>query len=373
MISSEIGVSRMPHFYEQLAEILRGAIRSDLFLGGRIPPETELSKRYNVSVTVIKAATKLLEAEGLILTVPHRGRFVVSSNSVKSIAKNQSVIYISFEQDRWNLLSNGPSLYNIAIERLRQKAKENGYQLLIQPFCEGESWHMNSLVSNAALGSVLAFHYRRAEIFRKMLPASVPVVSLDHCVIQEAGDGKTVEGVSYVTCDNLQAGRMIGEHLRAKGHRKVAFFNSGQVGLDYPTTRDRILGCREAGIHFSENDFFTETSPKLLKKIASAGYTAIVACNDQHAILVINHILAAGLKIPGDISIIGFDDILPMIKEIHPQLTTVAMPCVKMAEAAWEILNGRNRTPSDITVLPYQFVERESVGILKNHAKGGIK
>ena len=97
--------------------------------------------------------------------------------------------------------------------------------------------------------------------------------------------------------------------------------------------------------------------------------TAVFACNDLMAIGALRAIRSAGLNVPADVSIVGFDDI-PLASEVVPPLTTVAQPVEEMARIAVGLLLSRISDKRDLTqterhVLSPLLVERESTAKLK--------
>jgi len=91
----------------------------------------------------------------------------------------------------------------------------------------------------------------------------------------------------------------------------------------------------------------------------------VLAYNDQIAIGLIRTLIAAGLDVPGDVSVIGFDDIFAS-RLITPALTTVAAPLRQMGEIAVHnllaVIKGAQPKAGKAFVVPTHLVERESAG-----------
>lgn len=152
------------------------------------------------------------------------------------------------------------------------------------------------------------------------------------------------ERICNITIDHFDGGRQVGEYLRKSGHKKVLCIADNEVCMD----KERCDGFREA---FCENDADVQADFLLipmqkkermlfyeenLEKIKS--YTAIFAVSDFYAIEVMNFLHEKGIKVPDDISIIGFDDI-PMCKMVFPTLTSVSQDVELRAKIAMEKLN----------------------------------
>jgi LacI family transcriptional regulator len=145
-----------------------------------------------------------------------------------------------------------------------------------------------------------------------------------------------------ILIDNINGARIAVEHLINKGHQKIAFIG----GLkDAYSNQDRLLGYKNAlevnGIPINQEyilngDFKRESGHHTTQKVLQANPrpTAIFAANDMLALGAIQAIKEEGLAIPGDISVVGFDDIgFAALPEI--QLTTIAQPKYDMGRLAF--------------------------------------
>jgi len=104
---------------------------------------------------------------------------------------------------------------------------------------------------------------------------------------------------------------------------------------------------------------------KSTKAILQAGYhpTAIVACNDMMAMGVMRAIHEQGLLIPGDISVIGFDDIA-ISKLMTPPLSTISVVKSGISHAAFSmVMDMIDGKPGNEVAIKAEFMERESIGI----------
>lgn len=144
-----------------------------------------------------------------------------------------------------------------------------------------------------------------------------------------------------VWLDNERGGLLATRHLLDRGHRRIAHIAGP---LSYPDSRDRLHGYRrtleEAGIAYAErfvieSNFQEEggviAATRLLER--DLGITAIFVANDQMATGALRGIRAAGLRVPEDISLVGYDDVL-VARYLHPELTTIRQPLRAMASTA---------------------------------------
>ena len=174
---------------------------------------------------------------------------------------------------------------------------------------------------------------------------------------------------SSVTCDNERGGYLAGMYLAGHGHTVVAHL-SGAV--HHPNLEERWRGFVKAmqrvapgrkpvllgGAHNSQGG--SEMAQRLLNKHPEV--TAIFAGNDAIAFGVARALHTAGVRIPDDISLIGFDD-TEQASIMHPPLTTISQPMYEIGTAAVEILIGQinRKTPApEHRKFDVRLVERES-------------
>ena len=140
---------------------------------------------------------------------------------------------------------------------------------------------------------------------------------------------------------------------RLKGYK--AALNSAQIQLDNKIIiTDEDYPARENGYNAAE---------KLLNK--NKKVTAIFACNDAMAIGIMQYAKKKGLKIPGDISIVGFDDVDEDLS-LDPPLTTIKVLKTEMgAEAVRAMIKKNNNNVNDKKVIPVELIIRKSTKRMK--------
>lgn len=178
-----------------------------------------------------------------------------------------------------------------------------------------------------------------------------------------------------VWLDNLAAARTATQHLLSKGHKDLAIITSVYQNRD-PATR--VQGV-EAELHLSglkldpnliiESTANMEGGEQAVKKLLSLKkkFTAIVAYNDLMAIGAIHALFEAGLHVPNDVSVIGFDD-LSISRACRPKLTTMHYPIEEMAAYATNLAVRLVKEPekrySNTHLFMANLVERDSVADL---------
>lgn len=172
-----------------------------------------------------------------------------------------------------------------------------------------------------------------------------------------------------VTMDEYDAARAVTDHLLEKGHRRIAIMRGPRehlVSMRRFNGYANALGGKSLRIDQSlvtQGDFSRESGRAQAGTLFAAKPTAIFASNDEMAIGIIEAANAAGIDIPGDISLVGFDD-NAAAKTCRPALTSVRQPLEEMGETACNILVERIRyggRANSHEKVPYQVVERASV------------
>ena len=190
------------------------------------------------------------------------------------------------------------------------------------------------------------------------LPDYVPVVVLN----------ALVEGRPSITIDNAGGARAVVRHLAALGHRRIAFVSGPENNGDAAQRRRGYrAGVRAAGAA-SESDLeisgnFTEDSGyEAAKKIAarSSRPTAMFAANDAMAIGALSAFNEAGMRVPDDIALVGFDDI-PIARFLSPPLTSVKVPIADLGRRSLDLLLDSSKTKRSET-LKTSLMVRQSCG-----------
>jgi DNA-binding LacI/PurR family transcriptional regulator len=180
---------------------------------------------------------------------------------------------------------------------------------------------------------------------------------------------RAVRDVASVTCDNVHAIKKAVEHLVGLGHRRICYLAGPEASW---ADQMRWRGVREAGHELSLS--VRRIGPQLPTlrggRMAADAWlprrsTAVIAYNDLMALGFCQQLLRAGVAIPDEVSVIGFDNIVDTTL-VQPQLTTIAAPQVSIGSAAVGYLVGRRR-PADAEQgesvrLPARLVIRDSTG-----------
>jgi LacI family transcriptional regulator len=166
---------------------------------------------------------------------------------------------------------------------------------------------------------------------------------------------------------------MVVEHLLQLGHRRIATITGPQT---LSSGLDRLAGYRQAleAYHVPvvrelivEGDYTEESGISSALRLIPSEPTAIFAASDSMASGALKTLREAGLSVPEDVALVGFDDV-PTATAVSPQLTTVRQPIERMGAIAADLLLDRLNSPpqgmADVSriVLPGELVVRESCG-----------
>ncbi len=202
-------------------------------------------------------------------------------------------------------------------------------------------------------------------------PIAIPVVAVP--------GHQHIEGVTNVVLDHARAAELALGHLYNLGHRKIAFMHGQPFSSDSEERWNTLVAvAKRMGIEIKpelvvklDRDM---TSPELgfsvVQKLLAAKqpFTAIVAFNDISAIGAIRTLKDFDLRVPEDVSVIGFDDIKAAAFTM-PRLTTISQPLEEIGRIATQsLLNRIHKTvpPRDEIVVEPKLVIRESTGPAKS-------
>lgn len=201
---------------------------------------------------------------------------------------------------------------------------------------EVEAWALRSLSTRRIDGVILVETYRRSSEEITEL-AAVP-----HVFIHRIFDS---ERAHSVMADDVYGARLAVRHLAQLGHRRIAFIG-GLEGWDGSVKRR--IGYQDElaanGITFDEQlvragDWGVQSGYDATRELLAltARPTAIFAANDLMALGAIYAAQEAGLRVPGDLAVVGYDD-RDFAGYIRPAITTIRMPCEEMGCAGAEML-----------------------------------
>jgi LacI family transcriptional regulator len=204
-----------------------------------------------------------------------------------------------------------------------------------------------------------------AQSLRRNLPETLPVVLLN-----TPGDGTTFDAIQI---DNFGGACAMVRHLAGLGHRRIALIRGPKENVD---AQERLRGYRDAleslGIETSpeleiEGDFSEGSGHRAGRRLLALQPrpTAVFAANDSMAVGCLFALREAGVRVPEDLALAGFDDI-PIARYLTPSLTSVHVPIAELGMRAMERLlhavDSKNEHERRQETVPATLVVRGSCG-----------
>jgi LacI family transcriptional regulator len=189
-----------------------------------------------------------------------------------------------------------------------------------------------------------------------------PIVTVD----------RPLAGCDAVVADHVQGGVLIARHALALGHRRVGLLSGPRALPSAALRREGFFAVADGAIDVVwefEVPFSSDLPAAVVARLQDPECSLVVCANDAVAVGVLRVLRAAGLDVPGDVSVIGFDDV-PWAEFIEPALTTVRQPLAALGAGAVEMLHLRIERPDDPP--RYQTLEVELVARRSAAANGAI-
>jgi GntR family transcriptional regulator, arabinose operon transcriptional repressor len=352
--------------YEIIQQSLAAQIDSGKYQpGDKLPSEHELCARYQVSRNVVRQAMRNLEAAGMTETIKGIGTFC-RDRSIRS-PLTYTIGFISFFSQSYIFpaiitgtdsvlypqgfhLLMGQSQYDFEREKnlLQRFLKRKVDGIIMEPIYDGSPERSNR------------------QLIEQLLAADIPVVFLDNRIPDMP--------ISSITLNDYNAGAQAAAYLTARGHRQIALFYQE----DYQTKVQRKNGAEQFLLNYTngsctplpvpfrgqgEASTASEAAEKLMREFRGS-FSAVFCSSDEDAMNIIEQADAHSIRIPEDLSIIGFDNQLTSAHN-RISLTTFAHPSRQMGRLAAtvlleHILHPEESAPTAI-ILDAVLIERDSV------------
>ena len=185
------------------------------------------------------------------------------------------------------------------------------------------------------------------------------------------------EGFINIATDDFGGAYEMGKYLIRKGHTRIAMLADNDTTVDHHRWMGLQRAMEETGFMLTEKDHFLFSSSESVRELQFAqflpdwkNYTALFVASDYYALEVSSFLQSRGIRVPEDISITGFDDLI-YASLARPKLTTMSQNIGKKAKMAVEALlslcekKGEQKDIENLWEekwqLPVKLVERESV------------
>jgi LacI family transcriptional regulator len=254
--------------------------------------------------------------------------------------------------------------YDEVIRGMERAARRGGYAMLIAASHRRDDSGLVLSIAGRCDGLVV-------------LARTAPLAMIEHVatripvVLLATGDsgGRPDRAIDNLAVANETGAYQVTEHLAdTHGYRDICFIAGPP---DSPDSASRLAGLRRATAGLDQalvhhGDFTTAGGHRVAERILAAGRVprAVVCANDQTAIGVMAALQRAGLSVPGDVAVTGFDGIR-LGRHLRPSLTTVVQPMAALGDTAVAMLSDRiggAEIPRRTVELPVRLELRGSCG-----------
>jgi GntR family transcriptional regulator of arabinose operon len=333
--------------YQMVKDHIKHLLKSGTIpYGKKLPSEHELMDKFTVSRNTIRQAFGELAGEGLIIKEQGKGTF---SNYMKANRQKQIIAVIS------TFIST--LVFPEIISGIEKVLSDEGYMMLLSNtdnVKEREAQHLQSVLDHGVVGIIVEPTQSAKEnvnlpLLKQIEEKGIKIV----CMNSFYDDFDS----SYVLMDDEKGGYMATEYLLQLGHRKIAgIFNTDtKQGVQRKTGFLKAIcdydGVDDASLigNYAASDMFVYPYMFAQSVLREPDHpTAFVCFNDQTAVMVMQAALDRGLKIPEDLSVVGYDDSLESIS-FGIRLTTMDHPKkalgMQAAKFLVDMLDGRIQKP----------------------------
>ena len=367
--------------WERLFIHYRDEIRSGhLAEGSRLPSEMEMAAAHGVSRITATRALKELETAGLIHRIKGSGSYVSPAGretpgNREPSGTGEGMRIISL------VVPFADGFSEDFVRGIESAARNAGYFVTVHNSDDdaaAEAQILEDLMNSGSRGIVLypIGLRQNMDVFSRLIIRRLPVVLID----------RRIPGLDLpiVRVDNRKGFGAVVGHLLDSGHRRVVIAGESLDGSSSEAERyagfcrahlmrDVPLPAHHAYTIAADADGETDHAAacrRMLEDLRSlppeTRPTAVAAMNDETARIILTATLEAGLDVPGDLSVTGFDN-LPFAAHLPVPLTTVAQPAFEIGETAARLLLeriARPETQPESRSVPSKLVIRESSGPL---------
>jgi len=238
-----------------------------------------------------------------------------------------------------------------------QAAREAGYLLVLSHTNESPEVERHTIERELErVDGIVIASSRMTDSALRMIAKQKPMVLLNR-IIPEA---------SCVVNDNERGIRRAAEHLGALGHERIFYVAGPEVswsdGMRWRALREAAAELELDARRIGPNEPTILAGLSAAHRVAQAGATAVLAYNDQLAIGVMKGLRKLGLAVPGEVSVVGFDNIV-FDDLVEPALTTIASPLYRMGFTGVQnciaVTQGARPRGAPL-VLPVRLIVRQS-------------
>lgn len=314
--------------------------------GEKLPSENELSKEYSLSRHTVRKALGILAQEGYVEALHGKGTYC--SENMRHAKKSRNIAVVTTYISDY--------IFPRLIQGIDNVLSDKGYSIILKNTGNSrqkEARCLEELLQKDIDGLIIEPSKSQMICRHRNLYDSLEKYEIPYIFIQ--GIYTEMRDKPHILMDDARGGYLVTKYLLELGHRKIAgIFKADDIqGLQ--RHKGYVQALQEAGVPYDPDSviwFHTEdrkSKPGMMARImAQNGQLpeGIVCYNDQIAVQVMEALEGMGLKIPGDISITGYDNSL--YAQRGSGITTIAHPQERLGEMAAElILEKINGVPEE--------------------------
>jgi DNA-binding LacI/PurR family transcriptional regulator len=287
----------MKKYMQVMQDIKASITNGDLRPGDRLKAEAEYIRIYSVSSITIRKAMAGLVQEGYLRRVKGRGSFV-SDTWQSGYSKRVAAIMPYIGQPDMSLL-------NIQLG-IQKYLSSIGYSLIVDWYDSANSSEKSAIdkVINQHVEGILYYSINPATnrtLFDDLQERNIPFVCIDRYDI--------FRNCNYVGSDNYSGGALAAKHFLDMGHKKLRYLS---LNFFLSSERERYDGfcsvLNREGINFGLDHVIQKSDlEELAEEVRRGQVTGIFCANDFSAMKLIGGLKTLGIRVPQDLSVIGFD------------------------------------------------------------------
>lgn len=353
----------VPQYRKIYLDIKRKILEKEFSAGEKLPYERELCEQYGVKRVTIRKSLEMLAQEGLITKQMGRGSFVSSPSTPQQAASPEGAATILFVMrcNENDIYHNTSSCNTRIFFEMEQVCRHNGYLLSYLGLEEGAS--LMDIARDHAFSGVFLVSDCQKQTLADLTEMNVPTVLLNNC------NPKLLS----VMPDNQGMLKQVVSYLTEMNHTRIAYVDGMPESCNakerWEAFRYAMYGQNlqvDPALYFVGNWTYEggrKAARELLK--ANPRPSAVFAASDMMAAGIMEELRSAGLRIPEDIGVVGYDN-LDVDVLLSPPLSSATIDFQHMCEVAFEhlklVMEKGDREMDHYTIrMPASLIRRNSV------------
>ena len=358
--------------YQRLYDDIRQKIEQGAFAAGQLlPSERELGDTYGVDRTTVRRALQMLSDDQLVSKLPGKGTIIAPTgstvsqgaiNTTNSSSEPMRTVGFFIPQNKKVADKIMFPTYTSLLYLTEQECSERNIRLIYSALDEQKE--LDDYLSSMRFDGIIFLSAISHKHLNRALELGIPSVLLNNHMPE----------IMSVCTDNMEGGAQVARYLCEQGHRNIILLAGNRSSIN---CRERIQGFTDelasrglscyggvfGGTSWTFEAGYEETK-RALGELPTPP-TALFACGDRLALGALKAFQEAGLEVPSDVSIVGYDN-SEQARYANPKLTSVDTNLPALSTAAVRVLLGIFNDPTLAEfplkiMVPPTLVEHDSV------------